>query len=212
MRASKKADRAMQQLAEMMLKHGIGQEVIEDAKETAPTDRLAISRQGEAVLLFLESPAKFTTKFCKREDCGEAFGTNYRHVAYCSDNCRAKEMSRIIGVKWDWMRATEEERWGGEPPLIIPPPAYRKIRQFVSFFVDTLPTQTQNQSPQQSSLRQEHQDIVHHLVEASEALGPDVAPEPHPQEVHKVRTSPQQLLPESPASQNTAEESLFDFE
>lgn len=211
MRSSKKADRAMKQLAEMLAKHGVSTDVIEEVKETAPTDRDAISRQGEAVLLFLESPAKFTTKFCKRPDCGEPFGTNYRAVAYCSDNCRSKHMSELIGVKWDWMRASEEERWGGEPPLIIPPAAYRKIRQFVSFFVDTLPTQTQNQSPQQSAPQQEHRDIVHHLVASFEALEQDGVLVPDPQAGHKVRTNPQQSLPEQPASQTHQEESVFDF-
>lgn len=158
----------MTQLAQMLAKHGIDQEVIEEVKETAPTDRLAISRQGEAVLLWLESPAKFTTKICKRPECAQPFGTNYRSVAYCSDNCRAKHTSELLGVKWDWTRATEEERWGGEPPLIIPPAALRKIQQYVLFFLDTLPTQTQTQNLPESTVQ--YLDRAHQIGQRFPAL------------------------------------------
>lgn len=143
MRASKQADRSMAKLAAMLAQHGIKQEVIEEVKEAAPTDRNAISRQGEAVLLCLESPAKFTTKICKR--CGEPFGTNYRSVAYCSDGCRSKAIYEQLGVKWNWLKP-EEERWGGEPPLIIPPTALKKMKQFVEFFATLPEPQTQTET------------------------------------------------------------------
>lgn len=212
MRASKKADRAMEQLAKMLASHGIEDKVIEDVRESAPTHRDAISRQGEAVLLFLESPAKFTTKYCKRPVCGEPFGTNYRGVAYCSDNCRSKHMSDLIGVKWDWLRATDEERWGGEPPLIIPPAAYRKIRQFVTFFVDSLQTQSQTESPQQISKHQDHQDAVHHLVASFEASDQDYRRGLDLLEEDTARTNPQQSPPELTASPILEAEDPFDFE
>lgn len=74
---------------------------------------------AEAVLRSLERPAAFTYKRCKR--CGEMFGTNYRAVAYCSDHCRGVAFQNQTGIRWNPLRATPEQRWGGEPPLIVPP-------------------------------------------------------------------------------------------
>ena len=143
-------------LAALMAQHGVEAKVIEEVRENVPSSREARSRQGEAVLLFLESPAKFTAKICKR--CGEAFGTNYRSVAYCSDPCRSKEISAQLGVKWDWLRATESERWGGEAPLIIPPKVLRRLQEFVQFF-DDMP-QTQSQIETHPAIQDSHDALV----------------------------------------------------
>lgn len=209
MRASKKADRAMEQLAALLTKHGMAVEQVEAIKETAPTSRDAISRQAEAVLLFLETPAKFTTKLCKR--CGEAFGTNYRAVSFCSDNCRAREMEKQLGIKWNWYKP-EEERWGGEPPLVIPPPALQKIQQLLQWFADTLPTQTeiQNQPPSMYSQSQvplnmpafsygkSHDDgVVHSVNSKSQESKSNIPPV---------------LLPQQTFEQGQKVDSVFDFE
>ena len=132
-----------------MLKHGIDNEVIEEAIAESPTFQDAVSRQGEAVLLFLESPAKYTAKLCKR--CGEPFGTNYRYVAYCTDQCRAHAISEQTGVKWDWMKP-ELERWGfKEPPLVIPPKAFKNLQAYISVLQSRNLMQTQSPSlPTQS--------------------------------------------------------------
>ena len=188
----------MELLLKMLADHGHTPEALEEMRDTAPTNREAISRQGEAVLLFLEAPAKFTAKLCKR--CGEAFGTNYRAVAYCTDQCRSKAVSEQLGVKWDWLRATEEERWGGEPPLIIPPAALQKIQQFVTWFADNLPTakEIESQIPTSPEVPQEQLEL-----EAAEQ-----------QEVQletATRTNPHQSLPELLPEHKTEEESPFDF-
>lgn len=138
MRQSKKAERSINELARRLAELGLDSTAVESIKDNAPETRDAISRQGDAVLTWLEAPAKFTMKLCKR--CKEPFGTNYRSVAYCSDNCRARDISEQIGVKWDWTARTEEQRWGGEPPLIIPPLALRRLLQYCRYFVDILPT------------------------------------------------------------------------
>lgn len=140
MRPTKKVQRDLDKIKSLLLKSGIDTDTIEEAIETAPTEREAISRQGEAVLLFLETPAKFTAKVCKR--CGEPFGTNYRSVSYCTDSCRSKAISEQLGVKWDWLKP-EEERWGGkEAPLIIPKEFMQK---FVAWY-DSVKAQTQSQT------------------------------------------------------------------
>lgn len=192
MRPSKKADRAMAGIAELLKKHGYADDnKIEELKDTAPTDKLAISRQGEAVLLFLESPAKFTTKQCKR--CGEYFGTNYRSVGYCSDNCRARAISEQLGVKWDWLRP-EEERWGGEPPLVIPPAAIKKLQEFTLFFAAIPQPQNQTESlPNQEASEQE----------------PLLPPEPSEYRISLdslISSLPQDTVPETPE-----EDDPFDF-
>ena len=146
MREKLKQERNLEKIKALLLKHGIEHEIIEEAIAEAPTFQDAISRQGEAVLLFLEEPAKFTAKLCKR--CGEPFSTNYRYVAYCTDICRAKEISSQTGVSWDWMKS-ENERWGfKEPPLVIPPQAFKKLQKYVAVLqsrslVETEPTQPQ---------------------------------------------------------------------
>lgn len=145
MRQTKKADRAMEKIAALLKQHqGLSDDEVEDIKRNVPLSQQAVSRQGEAVLLFLESPAKFTTKECKR--CGSPFGTNYRGVGYCSDGCRARSMEEQLGIKWNWMRP-DEDRWGGEPPLIIPPAALQKLKEYVEFFASIPHIQTERESP-----------------------------------------------------------------
>lgn len=213
MRPAKKADRAFAQLAKMLADFGVEQETIEEIKETAPTNSLAISRQGEAVLLWLESPAKFTTKVCKREACQQPFGTNYRSVAYCSDNCRSRDVSNMLGIKWDWTRASEEERWGGEPPLIIPPAAMKNLLKYVRFFADTLPTQIQTQNLPESTT--EYLDQARQTAEQLPALEQLLQSRESAPEQGTYRTSPQQSLPASilvPNRESDEQDSPFDFD
>ena len=205
MRLSKKAERSMAKLAEMLAASGVTIEEIEEIKETAPTGREAVSMQAEAVLLFLESPAKFTQKQCKRTECGEYFGTNYRSVAYCSDTCRAKEVSRQIGVKWNYFK-TEHERWGGEPPLVIPPAALQKIRQYIEFFQSIPPTQTQIQNQRVSDLLADQYRPTAYIEESDQVL-----PSLESQQPSSAHTSPQQLPPESLQESTPEVESPFDF-
>ena len=200
MRPTKKADRAMAGLMALMAQQGIATKVIEEVRENVPSTREAHSRQGEAVLLFLESPAKFTAKLCKR--CGEAFGTNYRSVAYCTDSCRSKQISAELGVKWDWLRASEQERWGGEPPLIIPPKIFQKLEQFFQFFADIPQPQTQNQT-------EIHPEIL-------DSRGILLIPENEDDELFlkledMTHTNPQILPSQLLNSHNLEETSPFDF-
>lgn len=81
--------------------------------------------EAEAVLSFLEKPARFAFKPCKF--CSEMFGTNYRSVAYCTDHCRIRGL-RKHGIIWSSSKSPEQ-RWGGEPPLVIPPEAVRILLQ-----------------------------------------------------------------------------------
>jgi len=94
-------------------------DVKEAAKEAVARKVLDKSNAAEGVLTFLSDPRTVVLKYCKR--CEEPFGTNYQSVAYCSDNCRAKALEKI-GIQWN-PHKRPEERWGGQPPLVIPPEA-----------------------------------------------------------------------------------------
>ncbi len=122
-----KMQRSLAKLAKLMgtaapvAPEKITREMAREARATKP----APFYEAEAVLFFLEKPARFMVKPCKREECKEPFGTNYRGVAYCSDKCRIKELKRQ-GILWNPSKQPEE-RWGGEPPLIIPPEALKAL-------------------------------------------------------------------------------------
>jgi hypothetical protein len=188
----------MSKIAELLKQHqGLSDEDINEIKSNVPLPQQAISRQGDAVLLFLESPAKFTTKTCKR--CGEIFGTNYRGVSYCSDRCRAASMEEQLGIKWNWMKP-DEDRWGGEPPLIIPPLALQKLKQFVEFFAGMPHIQTEREKP----LDQEYQQLVQEELQLQQ-LQSEAS-------TNNVLYSPETTLLDSNQQLSQAEESPFDFE
>lgn len=113
--------KAMALLGDAAPKIEITKAVVKEARANKPNPFY----EAEAVLLFLEKPARFLQKECKRKECGEWFGTNYRAVAYCSDNCRIKELA-AVGIEWDPSKRPEE-RWGGEEPLLIPPAALKAL-------------------------------------------------------------------------------------
>lgn len=107
--------------------------VVQEA-ETAATKQLPRYYEAEGLLLFLEQPSRFMVKVCKRTECQEPFGTNYRSVAYCSDNCRAKDLMKI-GIRWDPTKSPED-RWRGEPPLILPPVVVKMLVQQLSALIE----------------------------------------------------------------------------
>ena len=140
--------------------------VIEQIKEELPAlanNQLAVSRQLEAVLIFLERPAKFTKKLCKH--CGESFGTNYRYVSYCSDNCRAKALQSQTGIRYDFSKP-QEHRWGSElfpkePPLLIPHSALLALEAFF---------QSQTEIHQRTGILQIPEKYLENIAEESDSL------------------------------------------
>lgn len=109
-------------------------QLVAAVKEEKASRPRASDMDAEAVLLVLRQPAAFTYKVCKRVECKEPFGTNYHSVAYCSNRCRAKDLLDL-GVTWDPSK-TEEERWAGEPPLMIPPAAVKVLRRLLATLPD----------------------------------------------------------------------------
>ena len=83
----------------------------------------------EGVLASVRRPGDYTYKVCKRSVCKQPFGTNYLSVAYCSDLCRIRDFEELTGCKWN-PHKSDEERWGGEPPVIIPPHVLKTMYQY----------------------------------------------------------------------------------
>lgn len=131
-----KEEKAVAQLAKMLSKLGI-QDLPTVIPEQDP------EREAEAVLQFLEAPKTFRARECKREICHNMFSSNYRAVAYCSNACRALDLA-AEGIKWDPYK-NPEERWGGEPPLIIGPEAMQFLLEAAAR------TQTENVSEAENS-------------------------------------------------------------
>jgi hypothetical protein len=126
-------------------------ELVAAVKEERASRPKAGSMDAEAVLLFLRKPAAFTFKVCKRTECGEAFGTDYHAVAYCSDRCRVKSLA-AVGLQWDPTKSPEQ-RWGGEPPLLLPPEAVSVLLGLVASggYDTVLPPEPSSSSPLQPS-------------------------------------------------------------
>jgi hypothetical protein len=125
----KETERATAFLEKFLAKAGHSEEVIKKSKETVHETRDAISLQGEAVLLSIEKPARFTVKRCK--ECGEPFGTNYRYITHCGTTCLTRALKNQSGIYFDPNKSLEE-RFGGEPPLVIPPQAVKKLIEFAT--------------------------------------------------------------------------------
>lgn len=111
-----------------------------------------LERQGEAALAFLARPQRFTTKQCLY--CEEYFGTNYRSVGYCSNNCRDKHFEQQTGMKVDWGKKNDRERWlGNEPPLVVDPTTLKYLAQHYEAM------QKERQNPETDQTHKAHLEL-----------------------------------------------------
>lgn len=173
-------ERQIQKVLNLVNKHeeSIGKAKTEIDVRTVAKEAIELGNDSErafytadAVLQFIEKPARFTKKKCKWDVCTEVFFTNYRAVSFCSNHCRARYLRTQIGIEWDPTK-TEQERWGGEPPLVIPPHVVKKLLPFAQAILDAaslinqadpellLPNQEEPDFPEEvnASKRKEVQD------------------------------------------------------
>lgn len=174
MKKETKTKKALAGLAEWLKESGHSEAAIQEAIERTPTDRDAVHLQAEAVLLYLEKPARFITKPCKL--CGEYFGTNYRGVSYCSNAHRAKSLLDSTGIRWN-PHKSEAERWGGEPPLVIPPTAVNKLREFAEQLLSQLPSED---SAQVVEIQEHVDEVSHQLISDSHTNPVSLLPKSEP--------------------------------
>lgn len=132
MRPDKKRERALAKGAAFFASlAGVSvEEVAKTIQGQTVEDKQQVQMQGEATLLSLLSPSKFESRVCSRAACGQYYMTNYRSQAYCSLNCVKIELNSI-GIAFDPTKPPHE-RWGGEPPLTVPPEAIQSMKTILT--------------------------------------------------------------------------------
>ena len=205
--------KALEGLARYLEQAGHSVEKIEAAKSAVPLTREQISLQCDAVLIYIQKPAAFTVKVC--DECGESFGTNYHHVAKCSDYCRARALQRQTGIRWN-PHKSQREAWGGEPPLIIPPEALKSLEGFarqllLEIGLKDVPTKiVAGKTYRSTEAIQNQTEILESLYGPPSQLQDFVDEQSH-QSKSEVDTSPAQSLPLLQEKEFAVAESPFDF-
>lgn len=146
-RAARKTEKATAGLKDFLIAMGQDPDAVEKAFDEAPlnVDERMLSKEG--MLLHLAEPTRFISKTCKRKECGQVFGTNYKSVAYCSDNCRAKDLESQTGVRWN-PHTDRYQNLRAERPLVILPKDYAVLVEFAKHILDGKVQQTDHQIPQ----------------------------------------------------------------
>lgn len=137
MKQSVKDARKLAKIAAQLANIGVTVDV-EAIQEQAKIPVQTESDKLEATLHSVSRPGDFTYRLCKR--CHQPFGSNYRAVAYCSDLHRIRDFEDLTGVKWNSTK-TPEQRWGGEPPLVIPPDVVYTMWKYATSLVQYAETQ-----------------------------------------------------------------------
>jgi len=83
-------------------------------------------REAEGVLLSLHYPKGMEEHTCKA--CKRKFGTNYVYNKHCSEEC-LKDSLAVMGLSWNPEKPWAE-RWGAEPPLVVSPETWSKLKAF----------------------------------------------------------------------------------
>lgn len=122
-RITKKEQKALEEFAAIA---GIDPEKLKAMRVVDDYPHSSKSAQVEIALHYIRQPQGYVVKVCK--ECGDTFGTNYYHVAFCSDTCRGKDFERHFKIPWNLSGRAQRERWGGEVPLIIAPWMMQNIK------------------------------------------------------------------------------------
>lgn len=91
--------------------------------------------QAEMTIKSLQYPlTPQVVKKCKQDSCGELFRTAYQFVSYCSDYCRALELSGKFGIEWiadQYSTKNEIELWMGAVPAGVIPQSALAVMKFL---------------------------------------------------------------------------------
>lgn len=122
-RQTKKQDNLFAQVAKFLEAQG---------KETPNVDTATDRdyRSADAVVLFVHYPGIFKPGVCKT--CGGAYATNRKAVGFCSDPCRREDWQKTTGLPW--RAISTHDVWDGDPPVIISPEQFEKLRQLAAWF------------------------------------------------------------------------------
>lgn len=189
-RAQRQSEKASEGLKEFLLAMGQDPDAVDKAFDSMPVHSDEKLLQAEGVLLHLIKPTRFISKTCKRKECGEVFGTSYRAVAYCSDNCRAKDLEAQTGIRWNH-HTDRYQNLGAERPLVIGPAAYKALVEFAEYILgqnqiqieeSILPEQSPQTPPQ--SLEEQFATLMNGVSELEN------------QSTDVVQTTPEEPLPQ----------------
>jgi hypothetical protein len=122
-RNKKKQDTVFSKVAEFLAAQGMQMPDVDTA-----TDR--DYRSNDAVVIFAHHPAGFKPGICK--ECGKPYATNRKSVGFCSDPCRRDNWKKTTGL--EWRAISTHDVWEGDPPLIISPEQFEKMRQIAAWF------------------------------------------------------------------------------
>lgn len=186
MKQSTKQKRALEKLAELTKKYGGGEINVTEAQSYMHQAAVSESEKLEGVLASLRRPGDYTYRRCKRESCGAPFGANYRAVAYCSDVCRIRDFEATTGIKWNGNKSPEE-RWGGEPPVVITPDVLATMLPYAERLIQEF-----------HRLGMTKQELTAQIEASKTPDIPEHTPEETAPEVHLVTN-----LPESPRESMT---------
>ena len=200
-RAQRKTEKATAGLKDFLIAMGQDPDAIEKAFDAAPLHSDEKMLQAEGVLLHLIKPTRFISKTCARPECGLVFGTSYRSVGYCSDNCRARHLESQTGIRWN-PHTDRYRNLEGERPLVIGPQAYQVLVEFAKHILteNRIEVQQIDQTLPPETLPQESQSHVEFAVESLPELVHQSTSDPHT----SLGTEPQQstglllLDPENP--------------
>ena len=63
-------------------------------------DEIQNFREMQGIIYFLQAPALFSKKVCRRKECGVTFLVSRKDVAYCSYNCIKRYIEDELGLQW----------------------------------------------------------------------------------------------------------------
>jgi hypothetical protein len=94
-------------------------------------------REAQGLWYFLQAPALFTMKKCKRENCGEIFAVSRKYVAFCSYDCLRLDL-KDQGIDWNRSRnydiellVQDPDVYDGNEPIWIRESVLKKLEEMV---------------------------------------------------------------------------------
>lgn len=90
-------------------------------------------REVDAVLSSLRVPNQLLTIQCPA--CHNKFQTNYAHERYCSNECRAADLSSV-GITWDVNKSDAERYYPTEPPSTVSPLVYIQLVKYAHHILE----------------------------------------------------------------------------
>jgi hypothetical protein len=181
-----------------------GKDTIENLD--AATDR--DYRSDDAVTIFAHNPPGFKPGVCK--NCKRPYGTNRKSVGFCSDPCRREDWKKTTGL--EWRAVSVHDVWDGDPPLVISPDQFEKLRQIAEWF-NTNRTTLNTLIEKRSGAAPELEFLEEHLEETPDIpVDPQILVQALAEEATGFEADVSDYLEEESDQVRTTPESALDYE